>query len=227
MRRKLMSMGKRVILVGATGRVGALTCEDLVKAGHEVVACARGASRIPVSQQVEPLTLDLHDPLSKVTDAFRKSHAEVVVFTAGSRGTDINQIDALGALKTIEAAKAVGITRYVMLGAIYAADWLRWEQPQVKPAIDALADYYVTKNMADQYLISSGLDYTIIEPGSLTEQDGTGIIQVEPDGPGPIPIADVAQCLADCVDLPQTSGRIYNIIKGRTPIRQALTASSD
>ena len=227
MRRKLMSMGERVILVGATGRVGALTCEDLVKAGHEVVACARGASRIPVSQQVEPLTLDLHDPLSKVTDAFRKSHAEVVVFTAGSRGTDINQIDALGALKTIEAAKAVGITRYVMLGAIYAADWLRWEQPQVKPAIDALADYYVTKNMADQYLISSGLDYTIIEPGSLTEQDGTGTIQVEPDGPGPIPIADVAQCLADCVDLPQTSGRIYNIIKGRTPIRQALTASSD
>ncbi|PXY85703.1 hypothetical protein DKK75_00560 [Bifidobacterium asteroides] len=227
MRRKLMSMGKRVILVGATGRVGALTCEDLVKAGHEVVACARGASRIPVSQQVEPLTLDLHDPLSKVTDAFRKSHAEVVVFTAGSRGKDINQIDALGALKTIEAAKAVCITRYVMLGAMYAADWLRWEQPQVKPAIDALADYYVTKNMADQYLISSELDYTIIEPGSLTEQEGTGTIQVEPDGPGPIPIADVAQCLADCVDLPKTSGRIYNIIKGRTPIRQALTASSD
>ena len=127
-------------------------------------------------------------------------------------------------MKTIEAAKAVGITRYVMLGAMYAADWLRWEQPQVKPAIDALADYYVTKNMADQYLIGSGLDYTIIEPGSLTEQKGTGAIRVEPDGPGPIPIPDVAQCLADCVDLPQTVGRIYNIVGGSTPIRQALTA---
>ena len=146
------------------------------------------------------MTLDLHDPLSQVTDAFRKSNADVVVFTAGSRG------------------------RYIMLGAMYAADWLRWEQPQVKPAIDALADYYVTKNMADQYLISSGLDYTIIEPGSLTEQEGTGTIQVEPDGPGPIPIPDVAQCLADCVDLPQTANRIYNIVGGSTPIRQALTA---
>lgn len=217
-------MGKRIILVGATGRVGALTCEDLVKAGHEVVACARGASKIHARQQVEPATLDLHDPLSKVTDAFRRTHADAVVFTAGSRGKDINQIDALGAMKTIEAAKAVGITRYVMLGAMYAADWLRWEQPQVKPAIDALADYYVTKNMADQYLIGSGLDYTIIEPGSLTEQTGTGAIQVEPDGPGPIPIPDVAQCLADCVDLPQTTGRIYNIIGGGTPIKQALTA---
>ena len=217
-------MSTRIILVGATGRVGALALEDLVRAGHEVVACARRASKIPASQQVEPVTLDLHDPLSQVTDAFRKSHADAVVFTAGSRGKDINQIDALGAMKTIEAAKTVGITRYVMLGAMYAADWLRWEQPQVKPAIDALADYYVTKNMADQYLIGSGLDYTIIEPGSLTEQTGTGAIQVEPDGPGPIPIPDVAQCLADCVDLPQTTGRIYNIIGGGTPIKQALTA---
>ena len=219
-----MSMGKRIILIGATGRVGALTLEDLVEAGHEVVACARGASKIQASRQVESMTLDLHDPLAQVIDAFREMHADVVVFTAGSRGKDINQIDALGAMKTIEAAKAVGITRYVMLGAMYAADWLRWEQPQVKPAIDALADYYVTKNMADQYLISSGLDYTIIEPGSLTEQDGTGTIHAEPDGPGPIPIADVAQSLADCVDLPQTVGRIYNIIGGSTPIRQALTA---
>ena len=218
-------MSTRIILVGATGRVGALALEDLVRAGHEVVACARGASKIPAGQQVESMTLDLHDPLSQITDAFRKTQADAVVFTAGSRGKDINQIDALGAMKTIEAAKAVGITRYVMLGAMYAADWLRWEQPQVKPAIDALADYYVTKNMADQYLIGSGLDYTIIEPGSLTEQDGTGAIQVEPDGPGPIPIADVAQCLADCVDLPQTTGRIYNIIAGGTPIRQALTAT--
>ena len=219
-----MSMGKRIILVGATGRVGALTLEDLVKAGHQVVACARGASKILASQQVEPMTLDLHDPLSQITDAFRKMHADAVVFTAGSRGKDINQIDALGAMKTIEAAKAVGITRYVMLGAMYAADWLRWEQPRVKPAIDGLADYYVTKNMADQYLIGSGLDYTIIEPGSLTEKDGTGAIQVEPDGPGPIPIPDAAQCLADCVDLPQTVGGIYNIVGGSTPIRQALTA---
>ena len=177
-----MSMGKRIILVGATGRVGALTLEDLVKAGHQVVACARGSSKILASQQVEPMTLDLHDPLSQITDAFRKMHADAVVFTAGSRGKDINQIDALGAMKTIEAAKAVGITRYVMLGAMYAADWLRWEQPQVKP------------------------------------------IQVEPDGPGPIPIPDVAQCLADCVDLPQTVGGIYNIVGGSTPIRQALTA---
>ncbi|MBI0141938.1 SDR family oxidoreductase [Bifidobacterium sp. W8106] len=218
-------MSTRIILVGATGRVGALVLEDLVRAGHEVVACARGASKIPASQQVESMTLDLRDPLSQITDAFRKTQADAVVFTAGSRGKDINQIDALGAMKTIEAAKAVGITRYVMLGAMYAADWLRWEQPQVKPAIDALADYYVTKNMADQYLISSGLAYTIIEPGSLTEQDGTGAIQVEPDGPGPIPIADVAQCLADCFDLPQTTGRVYNIIAGGTPIRQALTAT--
>lgn len=71
-------MGKRIILVGATGRVGALTCEDLVKAGHEVVACARGASKIHARQQVEPVTLDLHDPLSQVTDAFGKTHADAV-----------------------------------------------------------------------------------------------------------------------------------------------------
>lgn len=214
----------RVVVVGATGRVGDLTCRELVSAGHDVVACARGASRIEWPQHIRPVDLDLHEHISDIAEVYRQAEADAVVFTAGSRGKDVLQVDAMGAVKTIEAALKVGIRRYVMLGAMFAADVNRWEDPKVRPAIDALADYYVAKNMADQHLIHTDLDYTIIEPGTLIEGDGTGLIEVGARSWGSIPIPDVATCLADCLELPEAIGRVYNIIKGGQPIDSALAA---
>lgn len=213
----------KVIVIGATGRVGRLVCSDLVDSGHEVVASSRGAGAIPPSEHVEGLVLDLHSPLSAIVRVFEATGADAVIFTAGSRGEDIMQVDALGAIKTIEAAKKAGIERYIMLGAMYAADMTRWEEPGPKMAIRALPDYYVAKFVADDHLLHSGLDYTIIEPGSLVDEEGTGKIQVGPTRPGQIPIPDVAGALAACVDLPGTVGRVYDMVGGPTPIGQALT----
>lgn len=211
-----------VILVGGTGRVGSLTCRALVSAGHEVVVCARKVSAIEGGDHIRPMGLDLHEPIPRIAEVFDQVDADAVIFTAGSRGKDLMQVDTLGAIKTIEAARRVGISRYVMLGSIYAADVNRWEDPEIEPIIDVLGDYYVAKNMADQHLIHSGLDYTIIEPGTLTEEKGTGRIEVSPSGLGRIPIPDVARCLADCIDIRQTIGHVYNILGGDTPIGEAL-----
>lgn len=213
-----------VILVGGTGRVGSLTCRALVSAGHEVVVCARKVSAIEGGDHIRPMGLDLHEPIPRIAEVFDQVDADAVIFTAGSRGKDLMQVDALGAVKTIEAARRVGISRYVMLGSIYAADVNRWEDPAVRPAIDVLADYYVAKNMADQHLIHADLNYTIIEPGTLVEGDGTGLIEVGARSWGSIPIPDVATCLADCLELPATIGKVYNIVRGGQPIDSALVA---
>ncbi|MCX8644830.1 NAD(P)H-binding protein [Bifidobacterium sp. B4081] len=88
--------------------------------------------------------------------------------------------------------------------------------------IRTLGDYYAAKNMADQHLIHSGLDYTLIEPGSLTEDEGTGHIEFSHSGSGKMPIHDVARCLVDCIDTRQSIGHACNILCGDTPIREAL-----
>lgn len=212
----------RVLLIGATGRVGSLICHDLVAAGHEVIACARRASTIKRDDRVTPTALDLHVTVSEMVGVFEQSGADAIIFSAGSRGKDLLQTDAYGAIKCMEAASGVGIRRFILLGSLFAADLGRWEDPAVKPAVDTLPDYYVAKNMADQHLIHTDLDYTIIEPGTLVEGDGTGLIETGTRSWGSIPIPDVATCLADCLELPETIGRVYNIIKGGQPIDSAL-----
>lgn len=88
--------------------------------------------------------------------------------------------------------------------------------------IRALGDYSAAKNMADQHLTHSGLDYMLIEPGSLTKGEGTGHIELSHSGPGKIPIQDVARCLVDCIDTRQSIGHACNILCGDMPIREAL-----
>ncbi|RBP98515.1 NAD-dependent dehydratase [Bifidobacterium aemilianum] len=212
----------KVIVVGATGRVGQLTCEALRDKGYEVVAFARHPESLEAREHMEARKLDLHESISQIAKAFAQAKADAIVFTAGSRGKDIVQVDAFGAIKTIDAAKKAGIKRYVMLGAMYAADISRWEDPKVKSAIDGLPDYYVTKFVADEHLLNSGLDYTIIEPGTLVETPATGHINAQPGQSGSISIADVAQALAQSLELAQSVGRVYDIIGGDEPIAQAL-----
>ncbi|BDR52115.1 oxidoreductase [Bombiscardovia nodaiensis] len=212
----------RVIVVGASGRVGKATIEELTKRGKAVVAYARHIEQVETGEQVEAVSLDMTADLKGMTAAFRRAQADAIIFTAGSRGADVIRVDALGAIKTIEAAKQAGIKRYVMLGALYAADLERWDEPEVQQVIEQLPDYYPAKYFADDHLMHSGLDYTIVEPGTLVERAGTGRVSTDPQGTGSIAIPDVAAMLAASLDQPSSVGRIYRIIEGDTPIGQAL-----
>ncbi|BDR53918.1 oxidoreductase [Bombiscardovia apis] len=212
----------RVIVVGASGRVGKATIEQLTKRGHTVVACARHFDQVKTSGQVEAEGFDMTGDLNAMTATFLQAQAQAVVFTAGSRGADVIHVDALGAIKTMEAAQGAGIKRYVLLGALYAADLERWDEPGVKKVIDQLPDYYPAKYFADDHLMHSGLDYTIVEPGALVETAGRGSVATDPEQAGPIAIEDVAEMLAASLDEPASVGRVYRIIHGDTPIEQAL-----
>lgn len=143
--------------------------------------------------------------------------ADAVVFAAGAgpgSGPERKRtVDLGGALKLIEAARARGVDRYLMVSSI-GADRPEQSSEQMRPYIEAKAE-------ADAALERSGLDFTIVRPGRLTDDAGTGRVSVDA-GYGEIPREDVAAVLVACLDEAATVGRSFDVVGGDTPIEEAL-----
>jgi nucleoside-diphosphate-sugar epimerase len=208
----------KVFVAGANGRVGRKLTEDLVTDGHDVIAASRHSESIEQSAHVRPVRMDLHasaENLAKVLD-----DADAVYFVAGSRGKDLLQTDAFGAVKLMEAAKRDGIRRFVMLSSLFALEPEKWATTK---GIDTIIDYDIAKFFADNYLVhQSGLDYTVVQPGTLTETAGTGKITIDEGRAGTNPIDDVALTLARVLAHDNTIGTVIKMRTGDTPIDHAL-----
>jgi uncharacterized protein YbjT (DUF2867 family) len=89
---------------------------------------------------------------------------------------------------------------------------------------DAMRPYLEAKAEADDHVRASGLDWTIVRPGSLTDDPGTGLVRVsrELGNRGPVPRDDVAAVLAACLTTPATIGQTFELFGGDTPIAEAL-----
>lgn len=147
----------QVFVAGGSGSVATALIKDLVAAGHTVVAGARHEDHIIKDAKVRPVHMDLHASADDLAALMKGSQA--VCFTAGSRGKDLLQTDAYGAVKTMQAAKKACIKRYVMLSSIFTLQPDKW---QIK-GLDSIVDYTIAKYFADNYLVKqSGLDYTIL-----------------------------------------------------------------
>jgi nucleoside-diphosphate-sugar epimerase len=208
----------KVFVAGASGRVGRKLTEDLVADGHDVIAASRHPESIEQTAHVHPVHMDLHgsvENLSRVLD-----DADAVYFVAGSRGADLLQTDAFGAVKLMEAAKRDGISRFVILSSIFALEPEKWA---VTKGIDTIIDYDIAKFFADNYLVhQSGLDYTVVQPGTVTEDPGTGKITIDAGQAGTNPIDDVALTLAKVLEHSNTIGKVLKMRTGDTPIDRAL-----
>ena len=117
----------------------------------------------------------------------------------------------------MRAAQADGIERYVMLSS-------RGADPEA-PGDDTFAVYLRAKGKADAELRASGLAYTIVRPGGLTDDPGTGRVRAGADvGDGSISRDDVAAVLAFAVHDPALAGVTFEVVAGETPIAEALAA---
>lgn len=219
----------KAYIAGATGRVATELIADLVAAGHEVIAGARNPEKvvIPANPQtsasgqspVSPVHFDVHGSITDI--AATLGDADVVYFVAGSRGKDLLQTDAYGAIKVMEAAQQRGIERFIMLSSIYSLEPDEWQ----KESMAALRNYITAKFFADHYLVhNTSLSYTIVQPTNLTEEAGTGLIELGPNSAMTNPIPDVASVLAQLIDYPATVGKVIRMGSGSTPIPQALAA---
>ena len=185
---------------------------------------ARGLIRNPDQSQdladagAEPVICDLEqeDDIGPCVEG-----ADAVVFAAGAgpgSGAERKRtMDLGGAVKLIDAARKAGIRRYVIVSAI-GADRPEQASEQMRPYIEAKAE-------ADRRLEESGLDYTIVRPGRLTDEPGTGLVQAGPTVErGDIPRDDVAGALAAVLDADNTVGKAFNLVGGETPIEEAVRA---
>jgi uncharacterized protein YbjT (DUF2867 family) len=178
--------------------------------GHEAGVHAAGAEA--VLADMEQL-----DDLSGFVDG-----ADAVVFAAGAgpgSGPERKRTVDLGAaVKLLDAAQRTGARRYLMVSSMGAGD----------PAggSEAMRPYLQAKAEADEALIRSDLEWTIVRPGGLTDDPGTGLIAAaESLGRfGSITRDDVAAVLARCLDEPRTVRARFEVLAGETPIAEALAA---
>jgi uncharacterized protein YbjT (DUF2867 family) len=146
--------------------------------------------------------------------------ADVLVFAAGAgpgSGPERKRtVDLGGAVKLVDAALAVGVHRYVMISSI-GADRPGAASGSMRPYLEAKAE-------ADRYLTASGLEYTIVRPGSLTDDPGTGRVRVsrELGHRGAIPRDDVAAVIAEVLDAPNTIGVTFEVFRGDRLVAEAV-----
>jgi uncharacterized protein YbjT (DUF2867 family) len=212
-----------VAIAGGHGKIALLLERALAERGDTV----RGLIRNPDQEEdlraagVEPVLCDLEGD-GDVAAAVRG--ADAVVFAAGagpgSGEARKSTMDLGGAVKLIDAAKAEGISRYLMVSSM-GADEAPAEGTESGDAV--FGAYLRAKAAADAALRDSGLDYTIVRPGSLTDDPGTGkVLIAEHTGRGQIPRADVAAVFVACLDEPRTIGKSFDLIAGDTPIAEAV-----
>ena len=201
----------KIFIFGGSGRVATDLIKNLVADGNTITAAARHPENIIKLDGVTAEKSDLHadvDDIAKQVKGF-----DAIYFTAGSRGKDLIQTDAMGAIKTMMAAEKAGVKRYIML----SLDINSWKK------IPSLEDYLAAKFFADTYLMdSTNLEYTILQPGSLIEETGTGKIQLNVEATDSNPIPDVAKTLAAILKYPNTIGKVIPMSSGKTPIDDAL-----
>jgi uncharacterized protein YbjT (DUF2867 family) len=209
-----------VVIAGGHGQIALRLARLLSARGDRVRSLIRNPDHASGVSDVgaEPVVADL-EALDDVSSCV--SGADAVVFAAGAgpgSGSERKRtVDYGGAVKLIEAAKKNGIDRYVIVSAISVDRPEEWS--------DQMRPYYEAKRDADQAVLESGLSYTIVRPGGLTDDPGTGLVKVGTDlERGEIPREDVAATLLAVLETPSTIGETFELVSGDTPIEEAIRA---
>jgi uncharacterized protein YbjT (DUF2867 family) len=221
-RRKVRGMSMEIVIAGGHGNIALRLAKLLDERGDRARSLIRNPAHAGDVEAAggEPVVCDLEQ--AEEDDVARAiAGADAVVFAAGAGpGSGPERkwtVDYGGAAKLIAAAKANGIDRYVMVSSTGAdAD---------APGDDTFAVYLRAKGKADEELRASGLAYTIVRPGRLTDDPGSGGISAGEDvGGGSISRDDVAAVVAFSLHDPALAGALFEVIEGGTPIEQALAA---
>ncbi|MFF1439651.1 SDR family oxidoreductase [Streptomyces sp. NPDC058295] len=213
----------RIVIAGGHGQI-ALRLERLLAArGVEVAGIIRKAEQGDDLRAAgaEPVVLDL-ESASVEAVAERLRGADAAVFAAGAGpGSEVgrkNTVDKGAAVLFADAAVRAGVRRFVVVSSMGA-------DPD-HPGDEVFDVYLRAKGEADAYVQGlDSLDWTILRPGALTDDVGTGLVRLAArTGRGSVPRDDVAAVLAELLDTPATSGLTLELISGSTPVPVAVKA---
>ncbi len=211
---------RKVFLIGATGGVGRRVIAKLTAAGHTVTGLHHSADDADTVRDAgaQPVRGDIAaDSVDDFAD--RMAGHDAVIFCAGAGGGDqIDAIDGAGPGKIAQAATTAGVNRFVLV-SVFMDAWRGEESPG-----EGFEHYMAAKRHADVDLAATDLDWLIVRPGTLTDDDGTGKITAG------IAVAyheisrdDVAAFLAAVVFTPGLNRAAVEITGGDTPLAQAVS----
>jgi len=210
---------EQTLIIGASGQIGKQLTQLMLNEGNQVVALVRDKSKLSDINQ-DNLSIVEADLTEDFSRAFKQ--CTKVVFVAGSGGdTGADKtilIDLWAACRAADYAKSHGVNYFVMVSSIGA------DAPSQGP--EKMQPYLVAKHMADEHLMGSGLQYSIIRPGTLTNDDATGKFTTErPEQKDQATItrADVAKALLFCVNNPPNKNVITELFNGNKSVDDALT----
>lgn len=209
-----------VLVAGANGHTGQLLITFLNEAGYEPYGMVRKEEQ---KQGIEdlggtPVLADLEGDVGHTVKGM-----DAVIFAAGSgSGTGpekTKDVDRDGAINLMKATENLGIKKFVILSSIGAGRNLE----TVAKDNEQMKYYLQMKKEADEYLMGTELDYTIVRPGGLTHDAGTSKIKVADEVEfGNIPRADVAKTMIAAIQEANTFHKAFEMISGDTQIEEAL-----
>jgi uncharacterized protein YbjT (DUF2867 family) len=214
----------RVVIAGGHGQI-ALRLERLLAArGDEAVGIIRNPAHAADLEAAgaEAVVLDLENSDVDTVAEVLKS-ADAAVFSAGAgpgSGTARKDtVDRGAAALFADAAERAGVRRHLQVGSMGS------DNPENPDVPEDFRIYLRAKRAAEDDLTARDLDWTILRPGQLTNDAGTGLVLLaDKTGRGPVPRDDVAAVLVALLDTPATARRTLELISGETAIGEAISA---
>ena len=211
----------QVVIAGGHGQIALHLERLLADSGHRVIGLIRSRDHDSDVREAgaEPVICDLEqeDDLSHYVQG-----SDAAIFAAGAgpgSGPERKRtVDLGGAVKLLDAARRTGARRFLIISSIGAEDPSAAGE-QMRPYLEAKAE-------ADRHVAESDLDWTIVRPGSLTNEPGTGRVTLSTDMSlrGEVPREDVARVLAASLGDPNTIRKTFVVVAGDTPVDEAVAA---
>jgi len=209
----------KTLVIGANGKIGRLFCQKAAEQGVAVRAMLRDLAQRPFFESlgVEAVLGDLEGEFGDGLEG-----CDRVVFTAGSGGHTGGDktllVDLYGAIRAIEESEQRGIQHFVMVSA------MRAEQPLEGPP--GIRHYRVAKKLADERLRASGVPYTILRPGRLSDEPASGLVRSDPASGHGMEISreNVALCVLESLRQPGARGHSIDLLDGEQPIEDLFAS---
>lgn len=214
----------RVLLIGGHGKVARLLTPLLTDRSHAVTAVVRNPDHTAdvTSDGATALVADIEAMDVRALSDLVGGH-DAVVWSAGAGGGAPDRtyaVDRDAAIRTMDAARAAGVDRYVMVSYFGAGP------DHAVPQGDPFFAYADAKTAADAHLMASDLAWTLVRPSRLTDDDPTGRIETSRTGAGAgsVPRGDVALVVAEVLERPALVGVVVEFNGGTTTVARELDA---
>ena len=219
---------KRLAVSGASGKTGWRIVDEALQRGIPVRAIIRPTSTLPAAllQAEQAGNLEVHrldlNSLESLLHALQGC-AGLVIATGARPSINLAgplQVDAVGVQSQVQACCSLGVRRVVLVSSLCAG---RWFHP-----LNLFGLILVWKRVGERWLEQSGLDWTIVRPGGLSEDDsrasGDGVLfsSADQQQSQSIPRRLVAQVCIDALEEPSACGQIIEITSSAEQPQQSL-----